>query len=180
MEYFREANGACVYAGRNQERMRRVLLLAMVASVLCMAGASLFLRLGTSREGSGADLDPMVPVVPLLCIPFTILGMLFVRSRISLAGSVRIDYVGGTITSGAPGMGIIGGRRIPTSSVRGVTLAGQGPCMVGLETAEGAVMLLILGERTEAEGVATELAGLLSVPFRSLEGTFRSPGTISV
>jgi hypothetical protein len=165
LEYFREKEGAYIFAGGSLGTARKVVTFSMLISMLAIISVSLFLWF--SVRNSAGKVDPIAPLIPVFTLPGTMAALFFVRKRMDGLGTIRVDYMGGKVIFGLLSSGTMSRKEVQTASIRSIMLSrtASGHRGVGMETADGSFHLVTLRDPDLAAGMARELSGLISVPF---------------
>jgi hypothetical protein len=124
LEYFREKQGAYVFAGGSLGAAGKVVTFSMVISMLAMIGVSLFLWF--SVKISPGKVDPIAPLIPIFTLPGTMAALYFVRKRMGGLGTITVDCMNGKVLFGTLMSGAMSRKEIPTASIRIVTLSSIG------------------------------------------------------
>ena len=174
MEYFVDENGMYVFKGGGGYNIqRRIITVVIVASGLIVLGISVFMYTMMKRHG-GLEHNPILPFMPVLTFPVTLVILLFVRKRLSDAGRVTVDYMNGRMIFGRQ----VGNRYskvdVGTSKIRRILLSRDAPggsaslWSVSVLTPAGQQQVMIDRDETRARGFAGELAALVSSPMDDL------------
>ena len=92
MEYFIDEKGKYIFKGSTAGVSRRIFTLVIIATGVMMVGVSLTLYFSMQKQ-SFASFNPVVPFIPLMTFPVTLIVLLAVRKRIGNAGTVAVDYM---------------------------------------------------------------------------------------
>ncbi len=153
MRYLRAMGGKLVFqggAGGGRSIVRAALVGSSAVFMVAVMVVLFVLR--------GAGHPATAVLVMLVSVPVYAVALWLAWSRLVGASRLTVDLTGGTLSAG--------GRKLRTERVREVLLTGQaGGWTVSVETADGVrVGLAALRERKDAEGLAGELASVLSLP----------------
>ena len=75
MEYFIDEKGKYVFKGSTAGVSRRIFTLVIIATGVMMVGVSLTLYFSMQKQ-SFSSFDPVVPFIPLMIFPFTLIVLL--------------------------------------------------------------------------------------------------------
>ncbi|MCD4848143.1 MAG: hypothetical protein K8R76_08135 [Candidatus Aegiribacteria sp.] len=97
MEYFIDEKGKYVFKGSTSGVLRRIFTVVIIATVVMMVGVSLTLYFSMEKQ-SFSSINPVIPFIPLMMFPFTLIVLFAVRKRIGNAGTVKVDYMKNTVS----------------------------------------------------------------------------------
>ena len=92
MEHFIEVNGKYIFKGSTASVSRRILTIVIIATGVMMVGVSLTLYFSMGKQAS-SSFNPVIPFIPVMIFPVTLIVLLAVRKRIGNAGTVTVDYM---------------------------------------------------------------------------------------
>jgi len=179
MEYFVDEVGKYVYKGSGDLRVQtRLITIIMVAIGIMVLGASVFMYFLLKKQGA-LGFNPILPFMPVMTFPVTILVLIFVRKRMGAAARITLDYMNGLISFSQRIGGAYRQQEIMTSEIRKIVLSrsassetpfgDNGPVWtVSLMTPSGQHQIMADSKEINARGFAGELASLVSCSIDDL------------
>lgn len=99
MEYFIDEKGKYIFKGSTAGVSRRIFTLVIIATGVMMAGVSMTLYFSMQKQ-TFSSLNSVIPLIPVMIFPVTLIVLLAVRKRIGNAGTVKVDYMKNTVSFG--------------------------------------------------------------------------------
>ena len=92
MEYFIEEKGKYIFKGSAAGVSRRILTIVIIVTGIMMLGVSFTLYFSMEKQ-SVSSFNPVIPLIPIMIFPVSLISLLVVRKRIGNAGTVTVDYM---------------------------------------------------------------------------------------
>jgi len=179
MEYFEDEVGKYVYKGGGDVRLQRKIITAVMVSIgVIVLGMSLFIYVLLKKQGV-LEVNPILPFMPVMTFPITILVLIFVRKRIGSAGRVIVDYMNGLMFFSERIGSTYRLQEIRTAEVRRIVLSHTASnstpfgnstqaWAVSVKTPSGQHQVMADSSEDNARGFAGELASLISCSVEDL------------
>lgn len=171
MEYFIDEKGKYVFKGSTAGVSRRMFTVVIIAAGLMMLGISLTLYLSMQRQ-SFSSFNPIMPFIPVMTLPVTIIVLLYVRKRIGNTGTVKVDYMKNTVSFSHQVYNSYRAVTVGTEKITRVMLSkkecasygysGSVLWTVSIMTDQGQYDLMADTSETKTRGFANEFSSLIS------------------
>lgn len=171
MEYFVEEKGKYIFKGSTAGVSRRVFTFAIIAAGLMMMGVSLTFYFSMGKQAS-SSLNPVIPFIPVMIFPVTLIVLLAVRKRIGNMGTVTVDYMKNIVSFSQQVYSSYRAVIVGTEQITRVMLSrkecasygysGSVLWTVGIMTDQGQYDLMADQSEMKARGFANEFSSLVS------------------